>query len=362
MSVSRLRLEHVIPIVALAVTTAVFFVSPPLSGSTLTSFSVFNVAQQLAWLAPLTVALGVTLMCGEFDIAVAGVAPLAGVLAVRYGAESATVGAAVALGAGAAIGLAQGFLISRLQISSVPVTMASYIALVGATLWVSDNQILSYDNLDVALWFTQPVATILSPATIIALALAALVAVAMTTTTWSRDARAIGSDRRAARASGVRVDRFLVLTFLASGVLAASSGVLLAFSTGSANPNPDVKPLVLGIVAALAGGATLRGGRGNVPGLVAGALSMCLLQATFSVNALEDWLSQFLFAALLLTVAAIDAPDLARSLARLRARRPGPGSGRGSGAPAGTPTVLLAGPVTGAAVSSVPPSVREEVS
>lgn len=362
MSVSRLRLEHVIPIVALAVTTVVFFVSPPLSGSTLTSFSVFNVAQQLAWLAPLTVALGVTLMCGEFDIAVAGVAPLAGVLAIRYGAESAVVGALAALGAGAAIGLAQGVLISRLRISSVPVTMASYIALVGATLWVSDNQILSYDNLDVALWFTRPVGTILSPATIIALALAALVAVAMTATTWSRDARAIGSDRRAAQASGVRVDRFLVLSFLASGVLAACSGVLLAFSTGSANPNPDVKPLVLGIVAALAGGATLRGGRGTVAGLTAGALSMCLLQATFSVNALEDWLSQFLFAALLLTVAAIDAPDLARSLARLRARRPV----RGPVRPASTPSVVLAGPVADSAVSPVPPSapssVREEVS
>jgi ribose transport system permease protein len=318
----RLRLEHVIPLVALAATVVLFAVSPALSGSTLTSFSVYNVCQQLAWLAPLALALGVTMVCGEFDLSVAGVAPLAGVVAIRAGGESAATGAVAALAVGAGIGLVQGLLVSRLRISSVPVTMATYIALIGATLWASGNQILSYDDLDVALWITQPVATILSPATLVAAGLVVLVAAAMSLTTWGRDSRAVGSDRRAARASGVRTERVLVLTFLTSGLLAACSGVLLTFSTGSANPNPDVKPLVLAVVAALAGGATLKGGRGRVPGIAAGALSICLLQATFSVNALEDWLSQFLFAALLLTVAAFDAPDLARSVARVSALRP----------------------------------------
>lgn len=322
MNPARLRLEYVLPLIALTITAVMFFVSPPLSGATLSSFSVFNVFQQLAWLAPLTLAIGVTLMCGEFDISVAGVAPLAGVLAIQFGGDSTLTGAAAAIGAGAAIGLVQGLVISRLRISSVPVTLATYISLVGATMWVSGNQILSYDNLDVALWITQPVATILSPATIAGVLLAVVLGLAMSFTTWGRDARAVGSDRRAAQASGVRVDRVLVLSFLTSGLLAGCSGVLLAFSTGSANPNADVTPLVLGIVAALAGGATLKGGRGRVAGITAGALSICLLQATFSVNALADWLSQLLFAALLLTVAAFDAPDLARSVSRLVALRP----------------------------------------
>lgn len=322
MRTPHLRLEQVVPLVALIVTTAVFFVSPSVTGSTLTSFSVYNVLQQLAWLAPLTLALGVTLMCGEFDISVAGVAPLAGVLAIKLGADSVYTGVLIALFAGAAIGLLQGLVISRLEISSVPVTMASYIALVGGTLWVSGNQLLSYDSSDVALWITRPIATFLSPATLLGLLLAVVVGVAMSVTAWGRDARAVGSDRRAARSSGVRVDRVLVLSFLTSGTLAAGSGVLLALSTGSANPNADVKPLVLGIVAALAGGATLQGGRGRVVWIVIGALSICLLQATFSVNALADWLSQFLFAALLLTVAAFDAPDLARSFSRRSALRP----------------------------------------
>ncbi|KAA1400254.1 ABC transporter permease [Aeromicrobium ginsengisoli] len=317
----HLRQDVTIPAVVLAVTAVAFFVSPAISGATLTSFSVFNVFQQLAWLAPLTLALGITLMCGEFDLSVAGIAPLAAVLAIRFGDESPYVGAAAALGVGLVIGLVQGVLVSRLQISSVPVTMATYIALTGGTLWASGNQILSYDNSDVALWITKPVMTVLSPGTLIAGALALAIGLAMGLTTWGRDSRAVGSDRRAARASGVRVDAVLVLAFTSSGALAACSGVLLSFSTASANPNPDIKTLVLAVVAALAGGATLKGGRGRVVGILAGALAICFLQAIFSVNALEDSLSQFLFATLLLAVAAADAPDLARSVSRLTSAR-----------------------------------------
>lgn len=317
----RFRQDITIPAAVLLVTAATFFVSPVVSGANLTPFSVFNVFQQLAWLAPLALALGVTLMCGEFDLSVAGIAPLAAVLAIRFGDGSPYVGAAVALGAGLAVGVVQGVLISRLQISSVPVTMATYIALTGATLWASGNQILSYDNSDVAIWITQPVMTILSPGTLIATALAVVLGLLMALTTWGRDSRAVGSDRRASRASGVRVDGILVLAFTTSGLLAACSGVLLSFSTASANPNPDIKTLVLGVVAALAGGATLKGGRGRVGGIFAGALGICFLQAIFSVNALEESLSQFLFATLLLAVAAVDAPDLSRSVSRLASAR-----------------------------------------
>jgi ribose/xylose/arabinose/galactoside ABC-type transport system permease subunit len=318
-----LRVEVVAPIAALTLMTIGFLVAPSLAGGELTSFSVFNLLLQFAWLGPLTLAFGLTMMAGEFDLSVVGVASLSGVLAVKTAGTSPYLGAAVAIGAGLAIGLAQGLVISRLRISSVPVTLATYIALLGATLWISENELLSLDDQAPSLWFGQQVLTVLSPGALIALGLFVVFGVALGATTWGRDARAIGSERRASRAAGVRVDRVLVSLFVSSGALGAVSGVILSYTTSSANPNADIQPLILGVVGALAGGATLKGGRGRVPGLLAGALTVCLLQSIFAVTALADWLSQLLFASLLLVVAALDAPDLARAVLRVRSRTGG---------------------------------------
>ena len=84
-----------------------------------------------------------------------------------------------------------------------------------------------------------------------------MAAVVLGCTRWGRELRAIGGDRRASRAAGVRVDRLLVGTFVASGVLSALGGSLLSFSLGSANPDPGVQPLILAVAAALLGGASL---------------------------------------------------------------------------------------------------------
>lgn len=315
------RPEHALPAFVLTLMVLGFVLAPAFGGSDLSSFSIFNLLQQLAWLGPLTLAFGLTMTAGEFDLSVPGVAALGGVLAVQTGDGSPYVGAAAAVGAGATIGLVQGVLISRLQISSVPVTLSTFIALFGATQWISGSEILSFDEPSVPMWLGETWWTVLSPAVLITLVLFVVVWLVMSGTTRGRDARAVGGDRRASRTAGVRVDGVLTSLFVLSGALAAAGGVLLAYGSASANPNVDLQPLVLGVVGALAGGATLRGGRGHVPGLLAGALSVCVLQAIFTTTALEEWMSQLIFAGLLVVVAALDAPDLFRAVVRARAAR-----------------------------------------
>jgi ribose/xylose/arabinose/galactoside ABC-type transport system permease subunit len=313
--------EVLLPAVALLLMVVALLVSPALSSGELTTFSVFNLFQQLAWLAPLTLAFGLAMLVGEFDLSAAGVAMFAGIVAVKAGGGSPYVGALAAVAAGTVIGIAQGTILVRLQISSVPVTLATYIALLGAAGWVSSDRILSYDDTSVPLWLgQQTLFGVLSPAVLVTLGVVLVVGLAVGVTTWGRDARAIGSDRRASRAAGVRVDAVVTGVFATSGALAATSGVLLAYTTGSANPSADLQPLILGVVGALLGGATFKGGYGRVPGILAGALTVSLLQAIFAITAMANWLSQVLFAVLLLAVAALDAPDFARAVVRARLR------------------------------------------
>jgi ribose/xylose/arabinose/galactoside ABC-type transport system permease subunit len=241
-------------------------------------------------------------------------------LAVAFGAGSPLLGVLAALGAGAAIGIGQGTLIARLRISSMPVTLATYIALLGLTYAMSGGLSKSYPNSDATLWVDEPLAGIFSPRSLLTLAAFLVAAVVLGFTKLGRELRAIGSDRRASRVAGVGVDRRLIAVFAFSGVLAALGGALLSYSYASANPDPGLQPLILAAVAALLGGVSLAGGRGAPLGVLAGALSVAVLAQIVAVTALPDFTTQLLYAAVLAVIVAIESPGLRASLDRLRAR------------------------------------------
>jgi len=322
-----LRPEALLPLSAVGVTVVAFALVPTYADTTLTSFDVYNTFQILARLGLLALALGLTMIAGEFDLSVVGTYALGGMLTVQLGQESWAQGLLAALAAGAAIGLVQGCLIAGLRLPSMPVTLATYIALLGLTSALSGGLTESYSNPTVTLWVDQTVLTFFSPRSLITLGLFVLAAVVLAGTRWGRELRAIGGDRRASRVAGVRVNRLLVGTFVASGALAALGGSLLSLSLGSANPDPGVQPLILAAAAALLGGVSLAGGRGSAVGLLGGILAVALLAEIATVAAFPGYVAQLFYAGLLGVIVIVDAPDLHNALIRLRARLRPPGSG-----------------------------------
>ena len=168
------------------------------------------------------------------------------------------------------------------------------------------------------MWVDQTVLTFFSPRSLITLGLFVLAAVVLRSGRWGRELRAIGGDRRASRVAGVGVDRLIIGTFVASGVLAALGGSLLSLSLGSANPDPGVQPLILAAAAALLGGVSLAGGRGSALGLLGGIMAVALLAEIATVAALPAYVTQLFYAGLLGVIVIVDAPDLHNAVIRLR--------------------------------------------
>lgn len=313
------RPERLLPMTAVALTVVAFACLPAYTDSPLNSFAVYNTMQIFARLGLLALALGLTMIAGEFDLSVVGTYALGGMLTVQAGQEHFIQGVLAAVGAGAVIGLAQGCLIAGLKLPSMPVTLATYIALLGLTSALSGGLTKTYSNIDVTLWVDQTVLIYFSPRSLITLGLFVLAAVVLAGTRWGRELRAIGSDRRASRVAGVRVNRLIVGTFLISGVLAALGGSLLSFSLGSANPDPGVQPLILAAAAALLGGVSLAGGRGSGLGLLGGTLAVALLAEIATVAAFPAYIAQLFYAGLLGIIVIVDAPDLHNAVVRFRA-------------------------------------------
>jgi ribose/xylose/arabinose/galactoside ABC-type transport system permease subunit len=315
------RPDRLMPAVSLAVVLAAFAASPLVSGRPLELFDGYHALQGFAQLGLLVLAIGITMIAGEFDLSVVGTYALGGMVAVSTGAASPVGGILAALGAGAAVGAVQGGLIAGLRIPSMPVTLATYLALLGLTSVLSGGLSVTYPNSAATLWVDQTIAGIFSPRSLLTLAAFLLVGLVLTGTKLGRELRAIGGDRRASRVAGVRVDRRLVGIFTASGTLSALGGALLSYSYASANPDPGLQPLILAAVAALLGGVSLAGGRGNALGLLAGALSVALLAQIVVTTALPDFSTQLLYAALLAVIVAIESPGLHQMVDRIRSAR-----------------------------------------
>jgi ribose/xylose/arabinose/galactoside ABC-type transport system permease subunit len=332
------RLQRSLPFMVLAAIALALLMLPLYSDEVATNFNVYNSLQSFSSLGLLALGVGLSMIAGEFDLSTIGMYALGGMLAVQLGGGSPELGVLVAIGAGLVVGAIQGGVIVSLKISSVPVTLGGYIALLGLTSVISGGKSIAYDNLDAGLWLERVTLTFFSPRSLIAIGVFLVIAGLLKWTRMGRDLRAVGGDRRASRAAGVRTGRVLIATFMASASLSALGGALLAFSVATAAPDPGVTPFIFAITAALLGGVTLAGGQGSVIGIAVGAISLALLQELFVILAAPDYVSKLVLGSLLVLVVAIDAPDLRRAVVATRARLGSSPGAPEAGAPLATPS------------------------
>src|SRR6201986_5112328 len=94
-----------------------------------------------------------------------------------------------------------------------------------------------------------------------------------TRTTFGRHVYAVGGNAEAARRAGINVPRIRILVFMISSGMAAVGGIILAANGTSVALNFGGGPFLLNpIPAAVIGGVSLFGGRGEVRGAFLGAL------------------------------------------------------------------------------------------
>jgi D-xylose transport system permease protein len=92
-------------------------------------------------------------------------------------------------------------------------------------------------------------------------------------TTFGRHVYAVGGNAEAARRAGINVPRIRILVFIISSAMAAVGGIILAANVNSVDLNFGGGTLLLNsIAAAVIGGVSLFGGRGEVRAAFLGAL------------------------------------------------------------------------------------------
>ncbi|MFB5193524.1 sugar ABC transporter permease [Neobacillus sp. KR4-4] len=102
-------------------------------------------------------------------------------------------------------------------------------------------------------------------------------------TKFGRSIYAIGGNIQAARYSGIKVKKVVLIVFALNGLIAAFAGIILSARLNAGVPGAGNMMELDAIAAAVIGGTSLAGGRGRVNGAILGALIMATLDNGMSL-------------------------------------------------------------------------------
>jgi ribose transport system permease protein len=263
--------------------------------------------------AILALGLVIPLAAGVFDLSIAATMGFSAVFAIWYQStgHNPLVGALLAVLLGAVIGAANGFVVVRLHVDSFIATLGSGSILAACAYWISNGQQIvtgispSFLRVGTEQWFGIP-----APVWYMAV-LALLLWVFLEFRPGGRYLYAVGGNPQAARLAGVRVDRVVFGSLVASATIAGLAGVVLAAKLGTGNPTIGPAYLLPAFSAVFLGATQIKAGRVNVLGtliaiylLATGIKGLQLAGAPVFVNDLFNGFALILAVALAARTAA----------------------------------------------------------
>lgn len=260
-------------LIALAGLMIGFSVANP--GDFLTTHNLINVLNQISLTAVISCGLTMAVIAGEFDLSVGYHASFAGVLVTGLIAKShlsVVPAILVTLGIGAAIGLANGLLVTKARISSIIATLGVGTLLVGFSYEYSQGVPFSA-GLPMSFLNLGPGKVAGIPHNIIVMVVVGLILwVIVNKTALGHSTQAVGGNVEAARLSGIRTDRVKTSAFVLCALAAAITGILLASLVGSGTIGSGDSYLLSAFAAVYLGSATLRDGEFHILGTIIGVL------------------------------------------------------------------------------------------
>jgi ribose transport system permease protein len=117
----------------------------------------------------------------------------------------------------------------------------------------------------------------------------------------------VGSNRKAAEVSGLRVLRYVFATYFLAGIFNGIAGLVLLGYAGTANLDLGAGYLLPSIASVVIGGTSLAGGKGGYVYSAAGAVTLILLTTFLLAAGMSEALRQLITGLILLVLLAFNA-------------------------------------------------------
>ena len=257
----------------------------------------------------LALALTPVIVSGGIDLSVGSLMGLSAVLCGmlwRDGGFSIWASASLAIAASGIGGLINAFLVARLHIAPLIVTLGTYSLFRGLAKGLTSG-VETYTGFPKGFLFLgQGYLGGIVPAQLpIVLAIAAAFFLLLHRSTLGRAVQAIGFSSEAARYAGVPVARRLSLVYVLSSLTAGLAAVLYVARVGQAKADAGTSYELMAITAVVLGGTSIFGGRGTIHGTLLGVFAIATLQNGLRLADLPVELAGILAGVLLISSIAV---------------------------------------------------------
>jgi ribose transport system permease protein len=273
-----------------------------------------NIATDAAVLLVLATGETFVIITAGVDLSVGAVLVFSGVVAAK--AMNGTggndwgvilLGLVVAMAAGAAWGVVNGFLVAKAKIPPLIVTLGTFGMSLGAALVITggiDERSVPFklvSTIGIGRAFGQVPWLV-----VIAFAVAIVFGVVLALTRFGRYTYAVGSNEEAARRAGVAVDRHLIKVYGLAGTLSGLAGFMSLARFATTTIGGHDTDNLSAIAAVVIGGTSLFGGIGTILGTVFGVFIPAVLTNGFIIAGVQPFWQEIAVGAVLIGAVYLD--------------------------------------------------------
>ncbi len=279
----------ILPIIILVMGTVFAILSPTF----LKMQNLLNILNQTAIMSIMAIGATFVIVAGEMDLSFSSTASISAVLCLTLAikGQNALLSWVIVLLIGLAIGLFNAFIVVKLKIPSMLGTIGMQILVGGIVAWIANGGTVWTSRFSTL--FAIPGRAVVFgflpfPVVILA-AVFAVCLVVLEKTVLGRHFYAVGGNARAADHAGINASQIKALSFVALGVLAALSGIVIASKFASSTCNVGSGYLFPAIIAVYLGSIFLKDGVPNMWGTMVACLFLQELSNGFSLIGLKYW-------------------------------------------------------------------------
>jgi len=212
--------------------------------------------------------------------------------------------ALTAIGTGLAVGAVNGVFIGRVRIPDFIVTLGSLSLLMGLSLILSNGTPVTMEIPSLTAISTDSFLGIRYDF-ILVIAMAIILHVILFNTRFGTHLLAVGDNREAARAMGLRVARVKLAGYMICGLMGGIGAVFLISYVGASTPTTNTNYLLNAIAAVVLGGVSLFGGKATIIGPILGAVLLTFLQDGLTMLGVSDYYSPFVIGIVVIAAATL---------------------------------------------------------
>jgi rhamnose transport system permease protein len=294
-----------------------------ISSEFLTTDSFTTGALDFSEVALMALPLALVIVAAEIDLSIASI----------LGLSSAVMGWAwnqglpielifvLCLAVGAACGLVNGVLVTRLGLPSLAVTIGTLALFRGlAFVVIGDGSVTDFPATWTDRAFGNFAGTFVPNAMVLFAVLAVGFGVLLHATPFGRSVYAIGANEEAAYFAGLRVKRIKLVLFVLSGIVAALAGLVISLRNSTAAANVGQGFELTAVAAVVLGGVSIFGGRGTIAGVVLALVLLGAIQKALTLSeSIPSYWIQIVTGTLL--IGSVLGPNLVVRAREARTRR-----------------------------------------